>query len=275
MVTQAVSFTARADDLFDLLKPSNKLLTCSTGVLKDDSILKIGMPKRHGDFLVINLRPDWNPTYVVYPKPRWPLKLASREFRTMTSVAMKVRDIAGISYTTGPAFYGTGTYEIIVGSGFDTPSPNIDGWCEVYHERQEPLRSVEEPDSQPNRWDVTWNKMKCSPSRLTEKSVLKIELPFPHGNYLSVVYENNYADVEYLSYPASAPGWPLLDSGNFERMRSVSLRVTDVKVRKQEGFKRVLMKPGQYLFRVGSHFETDGPSYLGWCRVTYRPKRRG
>ncbi len=268
-----VPASARADSLFDLLKASNKVLACSTQVLKDDSVLTIGMPKKHGDFLVVNgpLEHQAFPTFVVYPNPRWPLKLTAAKFRKMSSLTMKVRDVTGIYRIVERAFVLTGAYQIVVGSGFDTPNPVVDGWCEVNYERTEPFRDREGPDLQPNQQDLAWNKMKCSPSVLTEKSVLKIELPFPHGGYLSVFFRGSF---EYLVYPHAAPGWALYDSGDYERMRSISLRVVDVKLRTQQGFKRIFVKPGQYLISVGDTFESDGPLYHGWCRVTYRPQGR-
>ncbi len=142
---------------------------CSSGVLKDESNLTIGMPKNHGDFLVTlgPMEGQAFPTYVVYPKPRWPLKLTAGAFRRLSALTMKVRDITGIYLAVERAFVLTGTYRVVVGSRFDTPNPVIDGWCEVYFERKEPFGRVQERTSQPNQVDVAWNKMTCSPSALT------------------------------------------------------------------------------------------------------------
>lgn len=190
------------------------------------------------------------------------------------SIGGPTRTIATSAVEVEAAFPFSGKYEIVVGSGFDTPSPKVDGWCEVSYERTDPYPPYEEPTAQLAAAYKAKTRMMCSPSLLTDKSMLTIQMPFPHGQYLSVVFENDYAGIEYLSYPVAAPGWPLLEPGDFERMRSLSLRVTDVKVRTQKGSKRIFVKPGRYLIQVGANFETDDPEFLGWCRVTYRPTRR-
>lgn len=89
---------------------------CSSGVLKDESNLTIGMPKNHGDFLVTlgPMEGQAFPTYVVYPKPRWPLKLTAGAFRRLSALTMKVRDITGIYLAVERAFVLTGTYRVVV-----------------------------------------------------------------------------------------------------------------------------------------------------------------
>jgi hypothetical protein len=259
--------TARSDDhLLDLFKKhSHNVLSCEPKVLHDDSILTIRMPEPHGDFLVI--ASDWHqiPVHVVYPRPRWPLMLKAAKFRTLSTVSWKVRDIRGVFYGLQNAFWTTGRHAIFVGSGFDTPNPIVDGWCEVEYVESDPPRPSNRHSPGPYREGEAWNKMKCSPSTVTRDSVLTINMPYPHGSYLAVFPDGNYAERDkHFIYPATAH--PAVEG--FYRMRSLSIRVNDIRVWENGRRRPVFDKPGRYMINLGSHFETDGgPTIEGWCRV--------
>lgn len=273
IAAQWLAGAARASELFDQLLAVDRRLSCTPRTLNDDSMLTIGMPEQHGAFLVVRGPIGARPVYVVYPKPRFPLQLTAKAFRKLTTLTMKVRDMTGVYAGVELAFPVSGRYRIIVGSGFDTPNPVVDGWCEVEYETPQPFRELKGQAGRRNRVGAAWNKMKCTPTVLTETSTLKIDMPFPHGSYLTVALNGGNLDMRYLVYPTSS-GARLLDHGDFERMRSLSLHVADMKLRKPGGIEHTFVKPGRYLIVVGDALESDGPEYHGWCWVTYRPQRR-
>ena len=260
--------TAGAESLFDLQKHSTKILSCEPKVLHDDSILTIRMPERHGDFLVIDEPHRGHPVHVVYPRPRWPLMLTAAKFRTLSTVSWKVRDIRGIFNAVEPAFWVTGRYTIFVGSGFDTPNPIADGWCDVEYVEADPPRPYDSQSPGPYRVGEAWNKMKCTPSTVTRDSVLTINMPYPHGPYLIVFPDGNYAERDkHFLYPATAH--PAVEG--FYRMRSLSIHVKDIRVWANGRRRPVFNKPGRYMINLGSDYETDdGPTLEGWCRVTFK-----
>jgi hypothetical protein len=274
LVIVAVLFAsspARAKDLFDFLNSSNKVLSCSPQELHDDSILTIEMPKKHGDFLVIDEPTHGDRVYVVYPKPRWPLKMQAEKFRKLPSVSWKVRDIKGVFSTVRPAFWVTGRYTMVVGSGFDTPTPVIDGWCEVDYDAADPPRPFESLNPGEYTEGQAWNKMKCTPSVVGRNSVITINLPFPHGPYFSIYREGHYSDAsDYLIFPSTGP-FSRVEGGNFMRMRLLSIGVGTVKVQSSNGkWRHVFVKPGRYMISLNPAAETDNRVIEGWCVVTFR-----
>lgn len=262
----STSWCAHAASISDLLHPS-KTMPCTPEKLTQASSFTIDLPDQHGDFLLVlvpfeDYRGD---RYVVYPQPRWPLKLSAEKFKKLTSVSFKVRDLVGTSWSPNYVFSAGGRYTVIVGSKFDTPAPVVDGWCALDYVAPVPVRRRTTPDPGPLREGHPWNKMKCSPAVVTPDSILTISLPFPHGPYLEIAHKE---DAFFVIASATS------EADAFERMRSISLRVSDVMVPARSNMRRVFSEPGVYTISVGRTFEVER-AVDGWCRVQYRvPKRR-
>jgi hypothetical protein len=261
---------ARAASIGELLHPSKKM-ACAPERLTETSVFTINLPAQHGDFLTVLLPQDDHrrESYVVYPRPRWPLKLSAEKFKSLKSVTWNAQDFIGIASFVDRVFVGGGRYTIVVGSKFDTPSPVVDGWCRLDYTEPAPFRSSTLPRPGPFIEGQAWNKMKCTPAVVTRDSTLTITLPFPHGNYLEISRKIDARPLHVVA-PAQPVG---VDSDDFVRMRSISLRVAEVQGSGGRGAEPVFVKPGIYTIRVGGGFEIDESTTDGWCRVKFTVPR--
>lgn len=264
--------SVQAAAIADLLEPSKKM-TCAPQLLNESSTFTIDLPAQHGDSLIV-LLPEHDYSgrrFVVYPKPRWPLKLTAETFKTLKSVTWTTRDLVGTASFPNYVFMTGGRYAVVVGSGFDTPLPVVDGWCHLDYVVPETYRHRSLPHPGPLREGHAWNRMKCSPAVLTPDSTLTIAMPFPHGPYLEISRKVDRLE-RFIVEPAY--GGKGIDAGEFGRMRSISLKVADIEGPAGRGYGRAFVESGVYTIRLGSTFEVD-PAVEGWCRVRYRaPKRR-
>jgi hypothetical protein len=267
-----ITVSAHAATIPDFLHPS-KRMTCTPQRLTEASTFTVNMPAQHGDSLVVLLpETDYShERYVVYPQPRWPLKLTAQKFRTMKSLTWKVRDFVGTAAYPDYVFILSGQYTVVVGSGFDTPSPVVNGWCDFNYTQPDPFRSRKLPRPGPLGEGSPWNKMKCTPTVVTPDSTLTIAMPFPHGSYLEISRK-----VDALERFVVAPpyGGKNIDPDEFTRMRAISLKVADIEGPAGRGYGPAFVEPGVYTIRIGRAFETD-PLVDGWCRVRYRPQKTG
>ena len=264
--------SAHAAAIADFLQPSKKM-TCAPQRLTEESTFTVKMPAQHGDSLVVLLpETDYShERYVVYPQPRWPLKLTAKKFKTMKSATWTARGLVGTASFPNYVFVASGRYTVVVGSGFDTPSPIVDGWCALDYTEPVPYRhrSLAPPGSP--RDGHAWNKMKCSPAVVTADSTLTIAMPFPHGSYLEISRKVDALERFIAAPPYGGKG---IDPDEFTRMRSISLKVADIEGPAGRGNGRAFVEPGEYTIRVGRAFETEA-DVEGWCRVRYRAPKRG
>jgi hypothetical protein len=249
-------------------------MTCTPQRLTEASTFTVNMPAQHGDFLIVLLpETDYShERYVVYPQPRWPLKLTAKKFKTMKSATWTARDLVGTASFPNYVFVASGRYTLVVGSRFDTPSPIVDGWCALDYTEPVPYRHRSLPHPGLLQEGQTWNKMNCSPAVVTSESKLTITLPFPHGSYLEISRKVDALERFIVAPPYGGKG---IDTDDFTRMRSISLKVADIEGPAGRGYGPAFVEPGVYTVRVGRAFEIDTPPTIdGWCRVKFVVPRR-
>lgn len=115
--------------------------------------------------------------------------------------------------------------------------------------------------------------LQCAPKIISRGDTLTLRMEVPHGEYLAVSRPDRA--IFFLVYPKPEPNDFLVLSEPFKDMPIIRFRA-DLQARPRiygrETPEPLFSGPGDYLFVVGDHLESEGGEEYAWkCSVRFQP----